>query len=1424
MTECIISIFHSIRMETIGVDSIEFVQFSIPSAQEYKDMSVCHVTKAGSFQQIVKSNRDNTLFDERMGSIDIGEVCMTCGENEYKCPGHFGHIELAVPVYNKLFHMYIKKLLKSICFSCYRLRIQNTHLNFYNLSQNPDDRLGEIADCCKGVRACSWPDCGAMLPDIDYSDNYFSMGYTVDGKSKPTSYVGLSSGDIYQIFKKISDETIDFLRFNAYLKPRIPFLTHGLDTHSHRHKFRPENMIFTIFPVIPPCARPPAVRDDQVCDDDLVDQYNTIIKDCEKVTASMAATGSGDSILIKKLHESVWSLISDDKNTGIVPVAGRVKKTLKSRLKDKEGRLQGNIGGKRVNYSSRAVIISGGLLLKDNELGVPEYIASRQLLSDTVTPWNIGALSEMVRDGRVTSVLRKGEGQKRLDAMIDHGRHFKIKVGDVIDRKLSDGDDILFNRQPTIRMESFQHFKVKVVPGFAFRLGLSFVTSFNADFDGDEMNGHIPQSPMAIEEARVLYNAGYNLVSTQSGKPCNGLVQDALVGLYLLTNHWKDTAESVTRVSKETFMWIVSGFEDGLERYASLLKRAYMYYPKYIRKTPHTGSLTGYRLSSKNGIPGQLLVSILFPPTLTYTGKTGTNELFPEVLIRHGVMLPRSGPLCKKSVGTGGFLLHAIWHYYSSRDALRFTSMAEHLVYRWIPLHGFSIGPSHCFVENPSDIDFELNRMEAKTSMILAKVSTPDIGKDDEAAIGLLVGSAIKMVGMRISKETIQNRDRNAFNICGMSGAKGTPVNLIQTACFLGQQDINGGRVPLACRNKQRTLPCYGLNDRSLESRGFVYSNYIKGLNAQESFFHAMAGRKGIIASAIKTSTTGYIEKCMSRKMEDLVALIDGSVRDANGNIIEFFYGGDGMDPRRLERTPEGLLFANLNRILDLVHETCIEYNDHSEQMEYTCGHHSVVPMTEDQIDQSIGILYASQPGITTESALHATQVLRSKVKAWLQKIKVCELKKATLIGRIKRQLECAIIAYGSPVGLIAGSNLGAPVIQLTLNTFRQAGVRNEDSSGGIPRFKEILNVTKTKDQKKPSCIIHLRKDLFDDVGPNDKLKMVERMEPIMEELTYRRLSDYIRNVTMEKTSKRVLSSTSRLVKYKKYKRPWWFNLYCAMTNRTIDLKTIGSWVVKIELDPGKVYKQMNLIQFAEEFNRIHSSWCIMVASPLADAELHVVILPENLVLEKYMSSIPEKSSHVNAKTIPFHFTKYVFLQYIQDYKVSGVETIRRVYPIENPLKKHEWYLDVKYDQVTLKQSVERFVELMARDHVDTFRSFCDDIYTIQELFGIEAAQEYAVCEICRILSFNVETDDIRHIILLVKTMSFEGEMSAATRNGIDLTHQPISQIMFECPAEKAVEACIRNEMDPLTGSMASVMFGFRATQIGTGAVTVVKD
>lgn len=938
------------------------------------------------------------------------------------------------------------------------------------------------------------------------------------------------------------------------------------------------------------------------------------------------------------------------------------------------------------------------------------------------------------------------------------------------------------------------------------------------------MNGHFMQSYTAIEEERVLFDAGYNLVSTQSGKACNGNVQDTLNGLYILTNTWSDT-RAMIKIKTSTLDWITQRMDIPLATLHDMMRRASYYYPKYISISDQ-----GTPQFTKEQVPASVMVSLLFPPSLNFKIKTETNPEKPIVDIRHGILMPKSGPLCKKLIGPGGSLLHWIWHFHSCHEAMKFTSMAEHMVYHWLANHGLSIGPSDCMLTDYAPVEKELARVHAQYSMIMAETHASTSEK--EAAIDRVLNSVISKSGVDIVKQYAHKKDRNTFNICQKSGAKGQAINLIQTTCFLGPQEINRGRVPLNCSRQRRTLPCYPFHETSAASRGFIDRNYIQGLSPTQAFFHAMAGRKGLISTAIKTSDTGYIQKCMARKMEDLVVQLDTTVRDANGCIVDFFYGGDGMDPRRIVKTTYGLMAGDVHRVAASLNEACTQWSVSKQTLRRKCGgrdpavrgRHTLVSLSSDEIDMSLSILKPCQPGTHTPSADHATKKLHDQLRRAFSEVKICQHQKAKLVATMKELIEAAMIAYGTNVGLIASSSLGSPVMQLTLNSFRLAGVKGRDASSGVPRLKELLNVTKTKGQKKLLWMIYPNTSIQEDIQSKYKtettmrdarLYAIQQLQPLRFSLQYTTMKDILQKMELVKTSASVQSSHIGLVQYDVYQPPWWISLaetLCPADQRIASFSE--TWVLALTFNPSAMYGRITLHQVGEILKQhaqgLYQTW----VSPECMGQIHLVMNDE--LLRTYHESVPKHVSHIiQPEMMSYHFAKYTLQPYLESLCVAGLPDVQRVAPIEDPLT-HEWYLDLTYDSMTDKKSTQRYMKLLADSRIDPTRTYADDIHTVTGVLGIEAGQEYFIRETARVLGSDA---DSRHIELLAKSMTLTGKFTAASRHGLHQEHQPFNQILFETHVEKATEAAFNNEYDPCTGYAVSVMLGKPVQRIGTGAV-----
>jgi len=850
------------------ISQIEQIQWSCLSREQWRAISVVTITKPSSRDGGGDENRTGTPYDPRMGEQRNHTACGTCNLPNTECPGHFGTIELPFPVYNRIFTNVVLKILQAVCICCARPRMLSEHIFMHGISIHKGfSKLKALVKKCKNIKRCPHPECGEALVEFSEPNKkrsecgvLYYLSVDKDGTIKREEF---SAATAFSVLSRITDEDLKVIGFNENLIPHKSYTDpHNFSTEHcyHIHQFRPESMIFTILPVLPPLARPWVVSEGEngeKKDDDLTDKYNSIIKsiilwnnlnennsknDQRRIVCRRGTTKS-KSDLEKIIQEHIWTLIDNKGEKSKLSSGGRAHRSLVCRLKGKGGRVQSNVGGKRCDFSARTVIVGGGIRLKNDELGVPEEIAATLTKPIFVGPWNLDETQELVKLGRINCVLRKGKKIKLIEFK-DHGKFFHLQNGDIAERQLQDGDIVFFNRQPTLRIESMMSFRVKIVPGMAFMLGLCWTRSFNADFDGDEMNLHVPQSTSAECEIMINARCANHIVSSQSNCPVNGIVQDGLVASYMLTMTWEDG--SITMVDKKIVEQIYREVNIDDRRLSDLIKQGQRFYPEYFVKENDR-----YHFAER--IPGSLFISIVFPSNLCYSRKTDvhSDERRSKVVIEDGVLLPSSGPICKKTIGsTSGSIVHVLYKR-SPEKALKFLSEIQQLTDRWLPTHGFTMGPADCFAHTSDAVAKTLIETRLKVAEVLRVAETPEKA---EAEINGALNSAMA-VGPSLAKGNMEKGDRNALNVMRNSGAKGSLINLAQIVAFVGQQNIKGVRIPMTLSHGTRSLPSFLPGDNSPEARGFVEDNYITGLTPQAAFFHAAAGRDGIISSALKSVT-----------------------------------------------------------------------------------------------------------------------------------------------------------------------------------------------------------------------------------------------------------------------------------------------------------------------------------------------------------------------------------------------------------------------------------------------------------------------------------------------------------------------------------------------------------------------------------------
>lgn len=1028
------------------LSQVTSIQFGILSDKDILDMSVCAINKS------TLSVEEGSVYDPRLGSVQNEVKCDTCHENVWKCPGHFGHIDLNIPVI--LFYKQCVTMLKCFCFECHRLLSSKKELEINGISghERTLDYLSKINTCIH---------CNTPHPDVKFniSDSIITAQHKYKNQKSTRE---LNPATIKQIFDGVSTEDVKLLRVDDTM-------------------FHPKNLVLTKFPVIPTVCRPRMVTPDNISDDDLSIILADIVKNNQIIENEHTNKEKYDKAVASiKFRTLTYCDNSKGKavhNTNHKPMTG-----IKERISKKGGIVRKNLMGKRCDQTGRTVI-GPDPTLKLDQVAVPPEMAENLTIPEYVNRLNIDRLTDLVNNGKACAICKKNgvkinvsnaiikrgtslhhgdivtrAGKKLVvsdckmellpgDSIARRGekisltfptkRRVALEIGDKVDRHLQDGDMVLLNRQPTLHRNSMQAMRVVIKPGKTLRMNLAIVSGFNADFDGDEANIFIPQTLEAQAELAHLSNAKNNILSLQANKPEMVIVQDSLLGAYKMT-------EEIQHISRELFMHCLMvtntlknyNYSDRLETIQSLRNEEGQY-------TTHG------------------LFGFLFPDDFHIN--------YPTLKISYGVVV--EGYFDASTLkGTKESLIRILCMEYGKEVAASFIDNIQFMTNAWLVENAFSVGIEDCLAQN-----------EEKTSEILGVInkyimeaeqmtSTTDNKLIREARVNGSLNKA-KDIGLRIAKETL--KPDNNFKRTVTSGSKGSYFNIAQITGLLGQQNVTGHRPEPTLTNGRRTMIHYPkvIPDmkRKYESRGFVTSSFIGGMNPKECFFHAMTGREGMTSTAMGTATSGYIQRRTVKMNEDLKIAYDGTVRDANKNIYQQSFGNHGFDPSKVTMVNGEAHPVNIKRLANRL-------NGNSDD---------ILPLHPDDIEY---IVERCEYTSTIPERLHKHLMARQTaiLKRELSSIKLDPSKLDEFSDFIVTKYHTARITPGECVGILGAQSIGERQTQTTLNTFHTAGKLQQS---GVERFQELLNTT--KNLKVKMCTLHFKKayetakELRDAIGPS---------------------------------------------------------------------------------------------------------------------------------------------------------------------------------------------------------------------------------------------------------------------------------------------------------------------------------------------------
>jgi DNA-directed RNA polymerase subunit A' len=782
------------------------MRFALLSPEQIKKMAVAKIVTPELYDADGYPV-DGGLMDLRMGAIDPGVRCRTCGGRLKECLGHPGLIELARPIIHIKYAALIDRILRSTCEACGKVLVKE------------DERtLGTESILKKSKDGKKCHHCGIIQEKVKLEKPFtFKVG-----KRR------LFPSEIRERLVKVSDEELALLGMNA-------------------ETMRPEWAVLTYLMVPSVTVRPSLTLEDGMrAEDDLTHKLGDIIRANQRLWENLNA-GAPEVII-----EDLWDLLQYhvttffDNTVSRVPPArhrsGQPLKTITERIKGKEGRIRKNLAGKRVNFSARTVI-SPDPNLKINEVGVPYEVAKVLTVPEKVTSFNLDRLKKLILSSEYPAanyIVRQDGKRKRVTEELKEDLANEIEPGYAVERQLVDGDIVLFNRHPSLHRASLMAHFVKVLPSKTFRMHPSTCFPYNADFDGDEMNIHVPQTEEARAEAECLLDVGKNLISPKNGTNLLGCNDDAVTGNYMLDK---------VSLSKGDASQLL--YSSGLDEFS-------------LKKDNEGRDIFHKLLPTSIKTQGKILGSNLF-------GSEG-GELIPEL----DALLGRTETLntLKKIYSLGVSFLSRSGLTVSVND-LDVPVVVKDATKKIID-------------KAQKDTEKIIESYYDKTLEILP-------GKSREETREIKILQVLNGIRTQLGAEVKENFPKdNIVNQMIAPKARGSILNITQIACSVGQQVMNGKRIDFGYSD--RTLSFFKPKELTPAARGFIYNSFIGGLRPEEFFFGAITGRAAMMDTALRTPKSGYLYRRLVNALQDLIVHYDGTVRDASGKIVQFIYGTDGMD------------------------------------------------------------------------------------------------------------------------------------------------------------------------------------------------------------------------------------------------------------------------------------------------------------------------------------------------------------------------------------------------------------------------------------------------------------------------------------------------------------------------------------------------
>lgn len=1419
------------------------MKFGIQSNQDIVNQAVIEISNRTMYD--VEQGREptaNGVLDKRLGTSSKQGICSTCGLRLQECTGHFGHVRLPLPAFHIGYIKFTITILQNICKDCSRVLLTEPERRMYlkELRRPFIDNMRRVAICkkineqCRKAKNC--PYCGAVNGQIRkvgalklVHDKFIAFNKSTSQKKQPPSSKIEFDNSFREAKKHVHDldkhmrkafEDLNPLRVLNLFKQISPTDCEliGLDPSEGR----PEMFLWQYLPAPPVCIRPSVAQEGASNEDDLTTRLGEIVWACGLIRAALEKGTALQTIMEQweYLQLQIAVYVNSDvpglQNTGMKTMRGVCQ-----RLKGKQGRFRGNLSGKRVDFSGRTVI-SPDPNLAINQVAVPILVAKNLTYPERVHRGNIEKLRKCIINGPTewpgAQAVLKEDGDQSFKISLRFAPKEltarDLKEGDIVERHLEDNDIVLFNRQPSLHKLSIMSHFAKIRPWRTFRLNECVCGPYNADFDGDEMNLHVPQTEEARAEAMILMGVKYNLVTPKNGEPIIAATQDFITAAYLLSS--KDNF-----YDRSTFTYMVMQMMDGITHLdlpaPAILAPKRLWTGKQIFSMlmrPNKADPVKVNLDAK-------CRDFQDPGPSVPGGKPRAPDMCPNdgwLVVRNSEVM--CGRMDKSTVGDGKkeSIFYVILRDFGPDAAVTAMNRLAKLCARVLTNRGFSIGigdvfPSAALTEQKQALVEEAYKASDTLIELFNKNKLEKAaGCSMEETLENKISGSLSKVRQAAGDYCIKTLSRNnAPWVMASSGSKGSTINVAQMIAVVGQQIIGGKRV--ADGFQDRTLPHFHKNARQAPAKGFVRNSFYTGLLPTEFLFHAVSGREGLVDTAVKTAETGYMSRRLMKSLEDLSTQYDDTVRTSGGGVVQFQFGADKLDPVDMEgkavpvnfeRTwshAEALTWNNSDKallpfeiiqlcgsILDnerehyrrrgLLHGEPLEYNDTSD---YAIDEHESARGFLDTVYKHIEGLAVKLAKFRTSAGLDplldrptgSLATIYKKEKGTVPRLaseRVAKISERTLRHFITLCLEKyskAHVEPGHAVGAVGAQSIGEPGTQMTLKTFHFAGVAGMSITQGVPRIKEIINASRLISTPVISCPLQ-----------NSRQIEVAHLVRARIEKTY--IEDILRFIDDEWSPSR------------------------AFITLHINMETVEGMHLGITLQDiaDSIVKQKKLKVLATDIDIFEQ-----------DASIEITVKPPDP--DAAARRAPRSKAAIAEATADLMVKVGQLKRVLPSVPISGYPEATRAI-IQTDIDKKD-----KKEMYTVLVEGYGLRECMNTEGVVGTKTRTNSVLECRDILGIEAARTTIAAEITSVMGdMNI---DPRHMDLLADVMTYKGEILGITRFGLAKMRDSVLQLAsFEKTADHLFDAAAGLKADRIEGVSEKIIMGQTMT-VGTGAFQVVR-